>query len=414
MAFEINSAIAGSRTAGGDAYNKPPVEVAVEGVVFVSDRNDIRSFWECGEICVVVEKRRLYWRQKGEWYMKKNVLLFSHQLKVGGAPAVLCEMGKILCKMYNVVVLSPADGVMRHEFEQNGMEVIISGEITDDLRQIIVQEFDFAVANTTLALPFVIKLMDQMQIYWWIHESSLVYDGRQGMKEYYQFAAEYAKIFAAGHVAAANFYHFYGIKTQILEFGLEDSYIPQHECKKHDEINIICPSTICELKGQDLLVQAIVKMKPELRGKCRFIFLGELRTDNAREYEMVKKLNDEYENVELYPLQERKKLLELYYDVDVVVAPSREDATPATIVEGLMYHKICLCSSGTGVSRYLKDGWNGYVFENRNEDDLKNKLEYIVCNYKEQEQVRERGREVYDSIYSYDIFERNVLNRIGK
>ena len=192
MAFEINSEIAGSRTAGGDAYNKPPVEVAVEGVVFVSDRNDIRSFWECGEICVVVEKRRLYWRQKGEWYMKKNVLLFSHQLKVGGAPAVLCEMGKILCKMYNVVVLSPADGVMRREFEQNGMEVIISGEITDDLRQIIVQEFDFAVANTTLALPFVIKLMDQMQIYWWIHESSLVYDGRQGMKEYYQFAAEYA------------------------------------------------------------------------------------------------------------------------------------------------------------------------------------------------------------------------------
>lgn len=107
-------------------------------------------------------------------------------------------------------------------------------------------------------------------------------------------------------------------------------------------------------------------------------------------------------------------MLELYYDVDVVVAPSREDATPATIVEGLMYHKICLCSSGTGVSRYLKDGWNGYVFENRNEDDLKNKLEYIVCNYKEQEQVRERGREVYDTIYSYDIFERNVLNRIGK
>ena len=31
-----------------------------------------------------------------EVFMKKNVLLFSHQLKVGGAPTVLCEMGKIL------------------------------------------------------------------------------------------------------------------------------------------------------------------------------------------------------------------------------------------------------------------------------------------------------------------------------
>ena len=45
--------------------------------------------------------------------MKKNVLLFSHQMKVGGAPTVLCEMGKILSKKYNVVVLSPSHGAMR-------------------------------------------------------------------------------------------------------------------------------------------------------------------------------------------------------------------------------------------------------------------------------------------------------------
>ena len=71
--------------------------------------------------------------------MKKNVLLYSHELKTGGAPAVLCEMGKILKKKYNVVVLSPSDGMMRQQFEQNGIEVIISGEITDLLRNVIIQ-----------------------------------------------------------------------------------------------------------------------------------------------------------------------------------------------------------------------------------------------------------------------------------
>ncbi len=89
--------------------------------------------------------------------MKKNVLLFSHQMKVGGAPTVLCEMGKILSKKYNVVVLSPSDGAMRTQFEEAGISVLISGEITDALRDMIVQEFDFAVANTTLALPFVVN-----------------------------------------------------------------------------------------------------------------------------------------------------------------------------------------------------------------------------------------------------------------
>lgn len=322
--------------------------------------------------------------------MKKNVLLFSHQMKVGGAPTVLCEMGKILSKKYNVVVLSPSDGAMRTQFEEAGISVLISGEITDALRDMIVQEFDFAVANTTLA-----------------------YEGRQEMKEYYQFAAKYARIFSAGHVAAENFYHFYRIKTEILEFGLSDCYVAARDNRKRDHINVICPSTVCELKGQDILVQAIKSMDAGLREKCKFVFLGELRNDNAKEYQMIETLAKEYQNVELHPLVEREKLLELYYDMDVVVAPSREDATPATIVEGLMYHKICIGSSGTGVSRYLKDGWDGFVFENANADDLRNKLEYMVRNFADLGELRERGRKVYETIYSYDIFEKNVLEKIG-
>ena len=135
--------------------------------------------------------------------------------------------------------------------------------------------------------------------------------------------------------------------------------------------------------------------------------------DNAKEYQMIETLAKEYQNVELHPLVEREKLLDLYYDMDVVVAPSREDATPATIVEGLMYHKICICSSGTGVSRYLKDGWDGFVFENANADDLRNKLEYMVRNFADLGELRERGRKVYETIYSYDIFEKNVLEKIG-
>ena len=99
--------------------------------------------------------------------------------------------------------------------------------------------------------------------------------------------------------------------------------------------------------------------------------------------------------------------------MDVVIAPSREDATPATIVEGLMYHKICICSSGTGVSRYLQDGKNGFVFDNENVEDLKDKLEYIVRNYEGLNQLREWGRTVYEEVYSYDMFEKNVLERIG-
>ncbi|MFQ8877698.1 MAG: hypothetical protein ACLR7N_03795 [Roseburia hominis] len=137
--------------------------------------------------------------------MKKNALLFSHQMKVGGAPDGIVRNGKDFEQKYNVVVLSLSDGAMRTQFEEAGISVLISGEITDALRDMIVREFDFAVANTTLALPFVVKLAGRMPVYWWIHENTLAYEGRQEMKEYYQFAAKYARIFSAGHVAAGKF-----------------------------------------------------------------------------------------------------------------------------------------------------------------------------------------------------------------
>ena len=64
-----------------------------------------------------------------------------------------------------------------------------------------------------------------------------------------------------------------------------------------------------------------------------------------------------------------------------MVAPSEGTPRrlPPMVKEGLMYHKICIGSSGTGVSDILKrQDWDGFVFENANADDLRNKLEYMV------------------------------------
>ena len=78
-----------------------------------------------------------------------------------------------------------------------------------------------------------------------------------------------------------------------MEFGLSDCYVAARDNRKHDHINVICPSTVCELKGQDILVQAIKSMDAGLREKCKFVFLGELRNDNAKEYQMIETLAKE-------------------------------------------------------------------------------------------------------------------------
>lgn len=37
----------------------------------------------------------------------------------------------------------------------------------------------------------------------------------------------------------------------------------------------------------------------------------------------------------------------------------------------------------------------------------------MVREFAELGELRERGRKVYETIYSYDIFEKNVLEKIG-
>ena len=156
---------------------------------------------------------------------KRNIVLYTHALEMGGAPMVLCELGKILLKEYNVFVISPEDGILHEMFTKSGMCVLICPKMSEETRRVVEGNMEFAVANTILALVFVCKfLQSELPIYWWIHENMPVYEGIEELKPYYCLAAQRAKVYAAGKVAQENFFRFCGIQTKILEFGVKDVY----------------------------------------------------------------------------------------------------------------------------------------------------------------------------------------------
>lgn len=234
-----------------------------------------------------------------------------------------------------------------------------------------------------------------------------VYEGREELKPYYCLAAQRAKIYAAGKVAQENFYRFCGIQTKILEFGVKDVYEKERDRSEHERIRrFICPSIIQYIKGQDVLAGAIQLLPEAYRKKCEFAFIGEERDYNRTIYQEIKRMSDEYDNVKFYPLRTKEELMDLYYDMDVVLAPSREDATPATIVEGMMYQKICICTDSTGISRYMTNGTNGYIFEKENIIDASEKVKYVIDHFGELHEVREAGRRLYEKIYQQSVFEK--------
>lgn len=344
---------------------------------------------------------------------KKNVLLYSHELKLGGAPVVLGEMGKVLLKKYNVYIMSPTDGMMRQDFLDAGMSVIVCSDITEEEKNCIVNNVEFVVASTILTLTFVCQLINRgIPIFWWIHENTPNYKGREVLKPYYKMACQYVKIYAGGYVAQNNFETFCGITPKILELGVKDFYQNELDNRKHEKIRFICPSSIHYVKGQDILSAVIQLLTEDERQQCEFFFFGQQRPDNKFVYDEVVRIVQEYDNVKLLEPVPKAKYYELYYDCDVVMAPSREDCAPTVIVEGMSCNKICICSDGTGVSKYMTDGKNGFVFKSGDIFDALEKVRYVIRNYNKLQSVRYEARKIYERVYSQEVFEQNIWRMI--
>jgi glycosyltransferase involved in cell wall biosynthesis len=63
-----------------------------------------------------------------------------------------------------------------------------------------------------------------------------------------------------------------------------------------------------------------------------------------------------------------------------------------------------------GTTEQVKDGWNGYLFENRNPDDLAAKIELFLNDKEKLEQFGERSKERVEKLFSLQLHEKNILD----
>ena len=69
-----------------------------------------------------------------------------------------------------------------------------------------------------------------------------------------------------------------------------------------------------------------------------------------------------------------------YRKADVYVLPSTGEPAAVTPLEAMAYSVPAICGTGNGTAGYIAYGRTGYVFEDNNKEDLKNKLEKIICD----------------------------------
>lgn len=348
---------------------------------------------------------------------ERPVLLVSHELDLTGAPVALGYMAESLKRQgYFPVILSRHDGALRQEMTGHGIPAIVYEPVyQSDVVARSAHLFEFVVLCTNVGAPIAAALSGtDIAVVWWIHEAVVSYHpgALDAMPE---TLGDNVQVYCGGSYAEMILKR-YRPQYQVRQLLY---YVPDLSKQEHKQSTVQLPyaegKTIFavvgmqeERKGQDVLVQAIRLLRPELLKKCFFVFVGKPNYEPIRR--AISSLSEELPlNVRHIPELNRDELFALYERIDCLVCTSKDDPMPIVVTEAMMMSKLIICSENTGSAGILEQASAGIVYRNNDPVALVQQIDY-VCAHKDRDlaPMRERARMAYDRFFAQDVFDANV------
>ena len=344
----------------------------------------------------------------------KKILLLSQELTLGGPSIALFHAANTLkTHGYEVVYASMIDGVLKDKLLENDISVIVDENMQIATMQEIewVNSFSLIICNTLNFHVFLSERELNIPIVWWLHDARFFYDGvnREVMKK---INPDNMKMVSVGLVPRKAIEEFLpDMPCEELLYGVADVEKKQ-ECKSKDEkIRFITIGFLEDIKGQDLLVQA-VEMLPETRRRCmEFYIVGHNKTLFG---EKVQKESAKFQEIEFLGNVERDKIHELLDLSDVLICPSRQDSMPTVAAEAMMHLVPCIVSDVTGTAAYIQNNEDGFIFESENVQELVEKIEWCVKNRNELRHMGQRARKIYEKVFSMRAFEERLMEIVDE
>ena len=149
-----------------------------------------------------------------------------------------------------------------------------------------------------------------------------------------------------------------------------------------NRINVFCIGKYQERKNHQMMIEAVEELLPKY--DLHLTIAGEISNSFHEEY--FRKVSD---YVRTHGLEERVTFLknlnrtaiaEEYQRGDVYVVPSTGEPASITVIEAMAYSVPAISGTDNGTASYIDFGKTGYVFEDNNKEDLKDKLEKIICD----------------------------------
>lgn len=349
----------------------------------------------------------------------RKILLLSNDLTLGGPALALYHAAQVLIKRgYQVVYGSMLDGPLRKILAEEGIPVIVDENLmiqTMDEAQ-WVRKYSLIICNTMNFHVFLSERDKRIPVAWWLHDALFFYDGvRQEVMD--KLTQDNMAVWSVGPIPERavkafrpDFYVedlIYGVTDQMEE---ESRSREDHIDHTENKIRFIIIGYIEQRKGQDILLEAIKRLEPDIRQKAEFIFVGQNTSLLAKD--LIEAAGEISEITFTGPV-DRSKINSLLGRADMLVCPSREDPMPTVAAEAMMHNVPCLVSDTTGTVKYIRDGIDGLIFQSENAGQLKEILERCIQGEFDLVQMGRNARNVYEEYFSMEAFENRLMELIA-
>ncbi len=344
---------------------------------------------------------------------KPKILLISDDLKLSGAQYALLYAAQFLKGAgYEILVASPVSGKMEQCLAEYRIPLVIDERIMAGKLMDLpwAHGFQLILINTTTYYNLLLKRDLTIPVIWWSHEPDCFVKNCliKGLKN---INLKNLYILAAGNIAKQTLLKYNkNFAIEMLPIGIPS--IPYLKWKADSEKFVFSViGGICDIKGQDIVVEAIRLLSERERGLLEIRFVG--RVDENYDISFLDSVV-ESGTVKMVGELNREEVHVEYDRCDVLICASREDVLPTVVIEAMQHEVMSIVSDAAGISEYLTDGQNTLIFPSENAEALAEKIRWCLDNRSLVKKMGKQSYGIYEKIFSMEVFERNLLSVVNE
>lgn len=314
---------------------------------------------------------------EGFWQRKGKYLLAVHQLDFTGVPILSKSIAEMFCKEEKyAAIISPIDGPLRNACLDAGIPVLIDSSFFVRKERAAFYKgkgFNLCLFNTLVLIKSFLRVADTIPSVLWIHDNL----PGKALPKYVRDRIQFAPTIFATSQTTLEIVREYNPGVRYLPYPVKDMG-GQPKTVVPDRIRFGVMGVYCDRKGQDLVIEAFIKLPEKLKMKAELLLIGndDIMPDFARKLETMARGE---KHIHFLPAKKDPVAYHrLYEDMEVQICPSRTDPMPLVVFDGMMHGCPEILSDTVGQSEFIRNGENGYVFPSEDADALRDCMVRIL------------------------------------